>query len=403
MADDLRFLAEERARRLSTIQQVKPLSSSKKKSPSHRQHRLALISDAKNEMHLQNINENSDNNPTTIDAKIAAIDFKINGTRARVLSSEFCRPRWEPDSESCNCHSCSKLFDWITRRRHHCRHCGKLYCHDCSNNFLLLPQQFGERNPQRVCKLCTNLLLPSQDTLSMNIANHMRSNLINTASGNFRRYLNLPLTCTMGSAIRNAAYSSHNLLSAGLLHDQQIPIKLISEAKGLVFVTVMKGGLFIAPQIGNGLIISKLDNGKWSAPSAIALYGISYGFCIGADVADYIICLNSDEAISAFSGNMTCLIDAEIELSGLFGRSLKYGFSLGDCSSVISYSHTKGLFASISAAGAVLVARPHVNHLFYGKEVSVQSILEGKVEQPKASESLYDALRELLIYDAIHI
>jgi len=399
MSDDLRVLAEERARRLAITQQVIPLNS-KKKSPSHRQ---SLVIEARNEMHLQYINDNSDNNPTTIDAKIAAIDFKINGTRARVLSSEFLRPRWEPDSESSNCHACSKSFDWLMRRKHHCRHCGKLYCHDCSSINLLLPQQFGERNPQRVCKLCADLIRPLQDNLSMNIANHMRSNLINIASGNFRRYFNLPLTCTMGSAVRNAAYSTHNLMMTGLIHDEQIPIKLISEAKGLVFVTVVKGGFLIAPQCGHGIIISKLSNGKWSAPSAIALYGITYGFCIGADVADYIICLNSDESVAAFSGRMTCLLDAEIELSGVFGRSLKYGFSLGDCSSVISYSHTKGLFASVSAAGAVITSRPQVNHLFYGKEVSVQSILEGSVEQPKACESLYDALRELLIYDAIHI
>jgi hypothetical protein len=55
MSDDLRVLAEERARRLATTKQVTPLSS-KKKSPSHRQ---SLVTEARNEMHLQYINDNS--------------------------------------------------------------------------------------------------------------------------------------------------------------------------------------------------------------------------------------------------------------------------------------------------------------------------------------------------------
>ena len=42
--------------------------------------------------------------------------------------------------------------------------------------------------------------------------------------------------------------SSHNLMMTGLIHDEQIPIKLISESKGLIFVTTVKAGLFIAPQ-----------------------------------------------------------------------------------------------------------------------------------------------------------
>lgn len=35
---------------------------------------------------------------------------------------------WLPDTKSSECFSCHKKFT-ITRRRHHCRRCGGLFCH----------------------------------------------------------------------------------------------------------------------------------------------------------------------------------------------------------------------------------------------------------------------------------
>jgi predicted RNA-binding Zn-ribbon protein involved in translation (DUF1610 family) len=38
---------------------------------------------------------------------------------------------WMEDKEASNCLSCKKPFN-VTRRRHHCRECGKIYCDRCS-------------------------------------------------------------------------------------------------------------------------------------------------------------------------------------------------------------------------------------------------------------------------------
>lgn len=42
---------------------------------------------------------------------------------------------------------------------------------------------------------------------------------------------------------------------------------------------------------------------RWSAPSAIATIGISWGALIGLDVTDYIIVLHDLEAVRAFTGD----------------------------------------------------------------------------------------------------
>ena len=40
--------------------------------------------------------------------------------------------RWESDSDVSNCRKCESSFS-VTRRRHHCRQCGRIFCSDCSN------------------------------------------------------------------------------------------------------------------------------------------------------------------------------------------------------------------------------------------------------------------------------
>ena len=44
---------------------------------------------------------------------------------------------WQPDSASYNCTRCKEAFTFF-RRRHHCRACGGLFCHNCSTHLVLI-------------------------------------------------------------------------------------------------------------------------------------------------------------------------------------------------------------------------------------------------------------------------
>lgn len=50
------------------------------------------------------------------------------------------RIHWKPDSSRFNCEQCGKLFNYLTesRRRHHCRSCGGLFCGTCLRNYIYL-------------------------------------------------------------------------------------------------------------------------------------------------------------------------------------------------------------------------------------------------------------------------
>ncbi|KAJ2707385.1 Vacuolar protein-sorting-associated protein 27 [Coemansia sp. IMI 203386] len=58
-------------------------------------------------------------------------------------------PEWE---DSPVCQRCRTQFTF-TNRKHHCRHCGKCFCNDCSSNTTTIPK-FGLYDPVRVCHGC---------------------------------------------------------------------------------------------------------------------------------------------------------------------------------------------------------------------------------------------------------
>ncbi|KAE8744447.1 hypothetical protein FOCC_FOCC008922 [Frankliniella occidentalis] len=77
---------------------------------------------------------------------------------------------WWPDYAASHCMRCTREFN-VVRRRHHCRNCGKIFCSECSENTVPLPnKQVFE--PVRVCTTCYSLL--HTDTVE-NISNNMNT------------------------------------------------------------------------------------------------------------------------------------------------------------------------------------------------------------------------------------
>ncbi|KAK2160757.1 hypothetical protein LSH36_127g09000 [Paralvinella palmiformis] len=63
--------------------------------------------------------------------------------------------QWADDREVTHCKQCEKAFS-VSRRKHHCRNCGDIYCNECSDQKMPLP---SSARPVRVCDSCQTLLL----------------------------------------------------------------------------------------------------------------------------------------------------------------------------------------------------------------------------------------------------
>ncbi len=171
---------------------------------------------------------------------------------------------------------------------------------------------------------------------------------------------------------------------------------------------------------------------------AMGLLGMSWGALIGGEVTDFMLILNTQQAVDSFKSNKQVSLGAEMSLAiGPLGRTGAGNMTAHakGLAPIYSYSHSRGLFAGISLEGAVLSARQdgvlHIslsllkkiicicgplplllwfvcfafpsncNHLllsaavnlkFYGYEVRIEDLLSGAIEPPNAAQPLYHAL-----------
>ncbi|XP_009960520.1 PREDICTED: SH3 domain-containing YSC84-like protein 1, partial [Leptosomus discolor] len=144
--------------------------------------------------------------------------------------------------------------------------------------------------------------------------------------------------------------------------DKIIPPHVIAKAKGLAVLSVIKAGFLVTARGGSGIVLARLPNGTWSAPSAIGIAGLGGGFEIGIEVSDLVIILNHERAVEAFAkgGNLTLGGNLTVAI-GPLGRNLEGDVALRSSAAVYTYCKSRGLFAGVSLEGTCLIERKETN------------------------------------------
>jgi len=172
-----------------------------------------------------------------------------------------------------------------------------------------------------------------------------------------------------------------------------IPKAVLQRARGIAVFSVLKAGFVFTGKAGSGIVIARLPDGSWSAPSCIATGGVGWGLQVGADLTEFVVILNSEEAVRAFSmgGNLT--IGGGISAAaGPIGTGGSVQATLAHPAPMFSYSKSKGLFAGISLEGTALIERKDANREFYGSPVPAKDILGGRVPPPEVASRLYEVI-----------
>ena len=173
------------------------------------------------------------------------------------------------------------------------------------------------------------------------------------------------------------------------------PAEAFQKAKGLAILNIFKGGFIFSGTGGSGLVTVKMKNGKWSPPSAISAGGFGVGLQAGGSNIDYVILMNTDDAVEQFSkeGNYRGGVEAE-GTAGTEGRNLSAGMA-GMSAPVTSYSFSEGLFGGVSTSSLAFGVEDDTNESFYGEKVESKDILAGKVKKiPSSVQKLWRALEE---------
>ncbi|XP_010899979.1 SH3 domain-containing YSC84-like protein 1 isoform X2 [Esox lucius] len=182
-------------------------------------------------------------------------------------------------------------------------------------------------------------------------------------------------------------------ISKGNGPDKLIPANIIAKCQGLAIITVIKGGFMITARGGSGIVIARLADGRWSAPSAIGIAGLGGGFEIGVEVSDLVIILMQRRAVDSFSkgGNLTLGGNCTVAV-GPMGRNVEADVALRSTAAVFTYCKSRGLFAGVSLEGSCLIERKDTNCRFYSQEIRASAILNGDVEPPPEAHDLYAIL-----------
>ena len=204
---------------------------------------------------------------------------------------------------------------------------------------------------------------------------------------------------------------------------------MIQRAVGLAFVRASKVVMGVSFHAGSGIVIARLSDGTWSAPSAIGTWGLGFGLQFGLEVAEYIFILQTQEALEHFQrgGNFTVGGNIGIAAAGLGREAYGAASVSGVCGSmttvkddeyndndsreenknpqslniapIVAYAKSQGLYIGVSLEGSRIFARDDINGRTYkfetGRDVTAFDILSGKVPTPTEAEELYAALHSV--------
>jgi len=203
---------------------------------------------------------------------------------------------------------------------------------------------------------------------------------------------------------------------------------MIQKAVGLAFVRASKIVLGLSFHAGSGIVLARLSDGTWSAPSAIGTWGIGLGIQFGLEIAEYIFILQTQEALDHFKrgGSFTVGGNMGVAIAGV-GReaygAASVGGACGNMSTVkddeyndndsrehsqpqsvgiapiVAYAKSQGLYIGVSLEGSRIYARDDINRRTYkftcGRDITAHDILSGKIPTPHDAEELYAALHSV--------
>jgi lipid-binding SYLF domain-containing protein len=176
-----------------------------------------------------------------------------------------------------------------------------------------------------------------------------------------------------------------------------IPQSVLDKADCVVVLpSVKKFAIGIGGSYGRGVMTcrgGKDFQGKWGAPTMMALEGASAGLQLGGEATDFVLLLMNSRAASGILTSKVKLGGDASAAAGPVGRTASAETDVTLKADILSYSRAKGAFAGISLEGSTLRPDNDANKNLYGKQMDAKEIvLGGTVTPPPSAETLLATL-----------
>ena len=183
--------------------------------------------------------------------------------------------------------------------------------------------------------------------------------------------------------IRNAT----TVLQA-MVASNNVPPSVLAKANCLIILpSVKKFAVGVGGSGGRGPMTCREASGKWSPPAMFTIGGASAGVELGGTATDYVIAVMAPAAVEKVL-NSKVKVGTDVSAAAGPGASASTGTA-----DMLTYSHTKGLFAGVSLDGASLDPDSKANERLYGKPAGAKEIVSGSgVTATPAGQSLIAVL-----------
>ena len=145
----------------------------------------------------------------------------------------------------------------------------------------------------------------------------------------------------------------------------------------LVIPSLKKAAFIVGGEGGSGVMSCRQANGAWGNPIFMQLTKGSVGFQVGAQSTELVLfVMNARGAEKLLSNKTTLGTDASIA-AGPVGRTATAATDAQMTAEMLSYSHSKGLFAGVDLSGGALGPDKDANMRAYGTTASAKEIALG--------------------------
>ena len=176
-----------------------------------------------------------------------------------------------------------------------------------------------------------------------------------------------------------------------------IPQDLLDKADCVVvFPSVLKAAFVVGGSYGRGAMTCRTGetfNGRWGAPSMMALEGGSVGFQIGGQATDFVLLVMNDRGANGILSSKVKLGGDASVAAGPVGRDASAETDVSMRAEILSYSRSRGLFAGISLEGSTIRPDNDANKRIYGEKISAKDIvIAHETRVPPAAQGLISTL-----------
>jgi len=178
--------------------------------------------------------------------------------------------------------------------------------------------------------------------------------------------------------------------------DKGIPRDLFDKASCVAIVPgVKRAGFIVGAKYGKGVLTCRDPKYGWTGPSTVRVEGGNIGLQIGGGETDLVLMVMNDRGKEKLMKSQFTIGGDAAAMAGPVGRSAEAKTDAFMRAEILAYSRSRGAFVGVAIDGATLRSDDDDNAKIYGKRVSHEEILMGKVPPPPAAKPLYAALRSV--------